>query len=185
MIPITIPGREIFLEQTSEFITYPTCKLKMEHSLKSIAKWEGETEKSFFDGETLSEKDFKLYVRCMTINPPEDETVFELLSPKDYEKIGLYMQKAMTGRHFYQPKQKGKKRKRPGQSSMTAGDVYYAMGQYGIPLECENWHFSRLMALIRTFQQKGGSGERMTPMQQAKFWDELNSQRRAKMHTKG
>lgn len=68
---------------------------------------------------------------------------------------------------------------------MTAEDVYYTMVQYGIPLECENWHFSRLMALIRTFQQKGGGGERMTPMQQARFWDELNNQRRAKMRSKG
>lgn len=185
MIQIVIPGREIFLEQTNEFITYTSCKLKMEHSLKSIAKWEGETEKSFFDGEALTEKDFRLYVRCMTVNPPEDETIFELLSPKDYEKIALYMQRAMSGRQFYRPtNRKGKTRKRPGQS-MTAEDVYYTMVQYGIPLECENWHFSRLMALIRTFQQKGGGGERMTPMQQARFWDELNNQRRAKMRSKG
>lgn len=157
----------------------------MEHSLKSIAKWEGETEKSFFDGDQLSEKDFKLYVRCMTINPPDDDLVFELIGASEYEKIAQYMQKPMTGRHFYKPpERKGKKSRRPGPTT-TAEDVYYAMVQYGIPLECENWHFSRLMALIRTFQQKGGSGERMTPMQQARFWDELNNQRRAKLKSKG
>lgn len=156
----------------------------MEHSLKSIAKWESETEKSFFDGDMLDEKGFKLYVKCMTINPPEDERVFELMSSQDYEKIAQYMQKPMTGRHFYQPARKNKKPKRPVQS-MTAEDVYYSMIQYGIPLECENWNFSRLMALIRVFQQKGAPGERMTPMQQAKFWDELNNQRRARLNTRG
>lgn len=185
MIQIVIPAREIFLEQTSEFLEYPAFKLKMEHSLKSIAKWEGETGKSFFDGEMLDPKNFKLYIRCMTINPPDDEKVFELLAPQDYERIAQYMQKSMTGRSFYQPPQKkGKRPRRPGQTT-TAEDIYYSMIQYGIPLECENWHFSRLMALIRTFQQKGGGGERMTPMQQAQFWDELNNQRRAKLKTKG
>lgn len=184
MIQIVIPAREIFLEKTSEFVTYPSYKLKMEHSLKSIAKWEGETEKSFFDGETLDPASFKLYVRCMTINPPEDETVFELLTPKDYEKIAKYMQRSMTGRHFYNPQKKNKKNRRPGQS-MTAEDVYYSMIQYGIPLECENWNFLRLSALLRTFQQKGATGERMTPMQQARFWDELNNQRRARLNSRG
>ena len=62
-----------------EFSVIRGGKLKIEHSLLSIFNWEAITEKSFLDTRQLTEQEFKIYVKCMTIGNA-DPNLYNLLS---------------------------------------------------------------------------------------------------------
>ena len=179
MLTIELPQLEVFDNQTMEFITYPPAKLLLEHSLRSISKWEGKWHTPFPLGETMTNEEFLDYVRCMTTNPQKDMTVYFRIGQKEAKEIIDYMQDSHTAKTFYD---KPKPRIRIKQ---TAEDYYRAMAYYGIPFECENWHFGRLTALLKTCESNGGSGEKMTYREQQAYYRQINDMRRKKLGTKG
>lgn len=152
-----VPKREYFNNQTQEFITIEEQELKpihlqLEHSLMSIAKWEARWQKAFIGMENISGEELLDYIRCMTINPQKDPSIYEQLTQDDLLEIVEYMQQPHSAWEIKHDKKK-KKSKRPDTVEM----IYFAMIQYGIPLECEKWHFNRLMALMDFCDRKGGS----------------------------
>lgn len=180
MLPISIPARELFNEQTGEFLTIGPYYLELEHSLKSISKWEAKTHKSFFEGNGMSPEDFREYVRCMTLNRVTDPTVYQFLRPIDFKEIGEYMTDTMSAKTFRPKKKKGP------HVVMTSETIYSLMIAYGIPFECDKWHFNRLSSLIKTCEQNGmGEGGGMSYSERQRYYNELNDQRRKMLHTKG
>ena len=184
MLQIIIPEREVFDESQNAFLYFSSFQIQLEHSLRSIAEWESRTHRSFFDGEKMSTEDFLEYIRCMTLTKNVDPNEYMLLTEENYRQIAEYMSDPMSAKHFYQQK---KDRKRPNQGSMTSEDLYYLMSKFEIPYECDKWHFNRLIALIRTFENKDGEkgGKAMTYMEQQRWFSQLNDARRAKLGTKG
>jgi hypothetical protein len=65
------------------------------------------------------------------------------------------------------------------------------MIQYGVPLDCEKWHFNRLMALLDYCDSKGGSSSGAGgPAKQSRkeileMYRALNEKNRKKYHSKG
>ena len=183
MLTIQLPAMEMYAPDKAEFLSFPATTFRLEHSLRSIAKWEAKTHRSFFDRIELDPDDFIEYVRCMTIDPIKDPTIYEYLRQSDIEKIANYINDPMTARSFKErKKKKGRK-----QDTVTAESIYYLMIEYGIPFDCENWHFNRLMALIRVCEtnNSSSSGEQMSYRERQKWYNELNDQRRKRLGTKG
>ena len=155
MLQIEIPQREMFIPETGEFYTIDSIHLKLEHSLRSIAAWEAKWHAPFTDTqEGLTEEQLLDYIRCMTINTQKDQNVYKNLRKKDLEKIVAYMEDPMSA---WKQSKKKQSKGRPG--TMTAENYYFLMIHYGIPLECENWHFNRLTALIKTCEEHGRAGK--------------------------
>lgn len=182
MLTLKIPARELYLPATQEFQQLPEDSLVLEHSLKSIAKWESKTHRSFFDNDNMSNEDFIEYVRCMTIRPPRYESSYSRIDARPMMEIIAYMNDPMSARKFYQRKKKQSRIK----DTTTVENIYFLMIEYGIPFDpCENWHFGRLMALIKTCERSNGGGEKMSYRDRQKWYNELNDARRKKLGTKG
>lgn len=179
MLPIHIPQIELFDENTNEFFTVGPYHLLLEHSLKSMAKWEAKTHRPFSASEFTSE-DLLEYIKCMTTNQVKDPTVYSYLRPKDITAVLEYMKDPMSAKRFRERKQK------PGaRRTMTVEDFYAAMVHFGIPFECENWHFNRLVALIRACEGTGDSQMFRNYREKQQFYRELNESRRKALGTKG
>ena len=194
---LDIPARhfdkvEFFNNKTQEFITVleerscePT-RLLLEHSLLSIKKWESKWHKPFISGEPLKPEEFIDYVRCMTTNSVKDQRVYDCLMDEDVTVIQEYMNDQKSAWTLTE-KPDGKKQK----TKYTVEAVYYAMIQYGIPLECEKWHFNSLLALIDYFGFKGGSvpgaggQKKKSEREILEMYRAMNEKARAKYHSKG
>lgn len=163
MLIIDVPARDVaqqeyFNNQTQEFITIESrhidpIHLQLEHSLMSIAKWESKWHEPFFEKENMTGEQLIDYIRCMTINPQKDPSVYMDLRQEDILKIIEYMEDPYSA-WVIPKKKKGKKFKK---TADTVEAIYYGMIQYGIPMECEKWHFGRLAALLDYCDSKGGS----------------------------
>lgn len=173
--------QEFFNEQTGEFINIKPQKLMLEHSLLSISKWESKWKKPFFSEEEMSPAMFKDYIRCMTITPNVNPLLYESLTYKDLNKIREYMKDPMTAttiRHANNGPKSNKK--------VTSELVYYWMFALNIPMDCEKWHFNRLMMLIEISSIE--SNPKKKKMNRRDIYAqnaELNRQRRALHNTKG
>ena len=75
MLDIVIPDRELFDEEKNEFITIKSQKLKLEHSLISLSKWESKWKKPFLKSEKTPEELID-YIKCMTLTQNVDPLVY-------------------------------------------------------------------------------------------------------------
>ena len=189
-----IPKLEFFDNRTQEFVTIeeqhlPAIHLQLEHSLRSIAKWESKWHEPFIGRDDLAGEMLLDYIRCMTINTVKDPKVYEALTQEDLLEIIEYMQDANSAWQIREDKKKdgrSKKKKKPD----TVETIYFAMIQYGIPPEYENWHFNRLVALLDYFDSKGGgigggSPKKKTEREIMEMYTALNEKNRKKYHSKG
>ena len=188
-----IPKREYFDNRTQEFVTIEEqdlgpVNLKLEHSLMSIAKWESKWHESFMGVDVLNGERLQDYIRCMTVNPQKDKTVYDRLTEEDLERIIEYMDDPNSAWEIRKNKnQNNKKKNRP----ITVEEIYYAMIQYGIPPEYEQWHFNRLVALIDYFDSKGGSvpgggsPKKRSEREIMEMYKAINERNRKKYNSKG
>lgn len=190
----TIPKREYFDNESQEFITIDEIHmeefhLKLEHSLMSISKWESKWHVPFIGRDDLSPEEFRDYIRCMTINQVKNPKVYDWLTQADVNKILDYMQNSYSAWEIRPSKKNGKKK----QKLDTVESIYYAMIQFGIPLECEQWHFNRLVALIDYFDSQGGGSAGGGGGQQKKksnreimeMYRAMNERNRKRFNSKG
>lgn len=180
MLILKFPETECYNESTHEFIIFPEAELKMEHTLKAIADWEGRTYKSFFDKNDMTIEDLREYARSMTLEDPGDPNVYNRIGNAELIQILDYMNDPKSAK-----KHRDSKKKPSKTFNVTAENVYAAMIRNGIPMECENWHFNRLMSLIRTCENANGGGNMMTRAEERKYWNQLNEERRKKWNTRG
>ena len=186
-----IKGLEYFDNRTQEFVTVEPrhidpIHLQLEHSLMSIAKWEAKWHEPFLGKDNLTGEELLDYVRCMTINQQKNPDTYQDLTQEALLEIVEYMQDESSAWKI-SPKKKGKKQKKP--DSVEA--IYYAMIQYGIPMDCEKWHFNRLMALIDYCDSKGGSTSgaggpaKKSQKEIMEMYRALNEKNRKKYNSKG
>lgn len=200
MIEIVIPKTEAFDEATNRFIRVPETKLRLEHSLVSVHRWESKYCKPFLERnkvdpskmttEELREYDEELieYIRCMTMDKQVDPNIYYAIPKSELIRINEYIQSPMTAHTVVRKKPNGGRKKEP----ITSELIYYWMIQFGIPFECERWHLNQLLALIDTCGEeidkqnaKNGTGKKMTQKEIYAQNDYLNNLRRAKYNTKG
>ena len=175
------PGTWDGKTRTKKLIKVPAIHLEMEHSLLSISKWEAKWKMPFVETNNMTTEQFLDYCRCMTINRQKDPNVYQYLRGKDAKKINEYMQDSMSARGV-----RPKRGKRSGSRIRMTNEYFYnLMIEYGIPFECEKWHFNRLMALIDCRQAFSGNEKPMSYREKQKYYAELNAQRRKALGTKG
>ena len=171
MLTVKIPDFELFDEVNNTFVFVHGCELQLEHSLLSVARWESRWKKPFLVDTPKDREEYIDYIRCMTINRNVNDAIYSNIPPEIIAIIENYIQESQTATWFKDNKNSGRSRE-----VVTSELIYFWMFSNGIPIECEKWHLSRLMTLIRVFLVKTGPQQKMT---------KLNAERKAKYKTKG
>lgn len=177
MLRITIPALKLYDDDKNEFFTLKEQTLQLEHSLVSLSKWESKWCKPFLTREPKSDEETIDYVRCMTLTQNVDPTVYLRLTDAHIEQIQKYIDAPMTATWFSDTEDKGKQ----NGEQITSELVYYWMFSFGIPMDCQKWHFNRLLTLIRVFSAKSQKPKPMTLQERAA----LNAARKKQYNTKG
>lgn len=158
MLEIEIPEEEFYDEATRTIFTTKKTKLRFEHSLVSISKWESKWKKPFLHKETKKTNEEMVdYLRCMCLTQNVDPLIFRYLPKQFVEEIARYMDDSHTATWFNDqntPKGRGK--------VITSELIYYWMTEYGIWKECEKWHINRLLTLIHVCSAETAPKKKMS-----------------------
>lgn len=180
MLSITVPGHELFNDETEEFVTEGDVRLELEHSLASLSKWESLWEKPFLGGVEKSTEEATSYIKCMCLTPDIPPEVFLRLSQQNLQEINDYINAKMTATWF---KEVAKSRNAP--EIITAELIYYWMIALQIPFETQYWHLERLFTLIKVVNLKNAPVKKTPRADLAAQRRELNAKRKAEYGTKG
>ena len=173
MLSIIVPSAEKWDERREEFVYSKPCSLRLEHSLVSISKWEANWNKPFYSKKPKTSIELLDYVKCMTITQNVDPAVYMNLTAKNLEDISKYIEAPMTATWFSDEN----KSKRPGRT-ITSELVYSWMIDFGIPFECQKWHFNRLLTLIRVCEAEHRPPKKQSRSDILRHHAKLNKQRR-------
>ena len=186
-LELVIESGEFWDPIQEQFIYNDRKKLKLKHSLMSVARWECIWHKSFFSENSGSREELKSYIKCMTLNGPFDDVVYDAITSKQMKEIESYMDDAMTASTFYTVGQESTTRRygRMQPKKVTSETIYYSMINLGIPFECEKWHLNQLIAFIRFCEVSGGTNKKMSREEVLKMYSGLDAKRKAKHRTKG
>lgn len=179
MLVLDIPGSEFFDDEKEEFIETKPVSLRLEHSLVSVSKWEAEWKVPFLSAKELTREQTIDYIRFMTINQNVDPLVYTLLNNDHVRKVNEYISDNRTATTFSNVNTP------PNRQVVTSELIYFWMAQYNIPFECQKWHLSRLMTLIRIASIKNAPEKKMSQRAIMSQNKSLNAARRKAMHTKG
>lgn len=180
MLEIVIPASEQYDEKTNTFFSTKEQKIVLEHSLVSISKWESKWKKPFISRDPKTVEETIDYVRCMTITKNIDPLVYYGLSEEIIKQINDYIDDPMTASWITSLEPR-----RPNREIITSELVYYWMVSYRIPMECQKWHFNRLLMLIRICDEKNKEPKKMSKQEILRRNASLNAARRAKLKSKG
>lgn len=180
---IHVPEQEFFNNETNEFHYIKETTFKIEHSLVAIAKWESKWHVAFLDDKVeKTDEMIKDYIKCMTISQNVNPEIYEHLPIETIKEINDYIGDPMTATTF----------RNINQGSINNGEfitneiVYYWMIASNIPLECEKWHFNRLMTLIKVCSEKNNPDKKMMNRRDILNSNKaLNEARKKAMHSRG
>lgn len=179
---IHVPEQELFNNETGEFLNLKETTFKIEHSLVAIAKWESKWHVAFLDDKVEKTEEMIIdYIKCMTISQNVNPEIYNHLPNEVLKEINDYIGDPMTATTF--SNNKGG----PGTGEFITNEiVYYWMIASNIPLECEKWHFNRLMTLIRVCSEKNNPDKKMMNRRDIANQNRaLNEARKKAMKTRG
>lgn len=180
MLRIDIEGSEQWDERTETFIETKPIQLMLEHSLLSISKWESKWKKPFLGRVEKSREELLDYIRCMTLTRNVPDEVYTGLTIDAINRIADYINDPMTATTFHNLGSRG-----GNGENVTSEIVYYWMVLFGVPFECEKWHFSRLVTLLEVCAVKNKPARKMSKREIMSRNASLNAARRAKLNSKG
>lgn len=173
MLKIMIPKNELWNESKEEFIITNERELCLEHSLYSISKWEQKWHKPFLSKDEKTVEETISYIKCMLVEDiDEDDNILSFITNDIIDKIQQYINDSMTATWF------NDKNDKPGREIITAEIIYYWMMSLGIDMECERWHFNKLMTLIKVFEVKNKKPKKMSKSEIIAEHRRLNEERR-------
>ena len=180
MIVIDIPENEYYDSVTEMFITIPAKRVKLEHSLVAISKWESKWLKPFLGpGDKTMEQKLD-YISFMILDEDEPAYLVNMMTESNLKSIMDYIESPMTATTIKQSKSS-----KVSREIVTSELIYYWMISFNIPFECEYWHINRLLMLINVCNVKN------TPPKKASTKDilarnrELNAARKKALGTSG
>lgn len=180
MLTITVPATERFDEAESKIIRSEEYVLSLEHSLVSLSRWESKWKKSFLFSKDKSAEEIYGYVEAMCLTPDVPPEAFSKLTQANFDAINEYINEQMTATTFNEmPNQ------RQSRDVITAELIYHWMIALQIPVECEDWHLNRLMALIKVVNLKNAPKKKMGRTEMLAERERLNAERRAAYGTTG
>lgn len=148
MLTIRIPPQESFDDEKQQFVNFEGFTLELEHSLVSLSKWESKHKKPFLTKEPKTGVELLDYIRAMVLTPDVPLEVFKFLTDENLKEINEYINTDFTATWFTAKPQP------PSREAVTSELIYYWMFSFGIDKECENWHLSRLITLVKVFNAK-------------------------------
>lgn len=179
MLRITIPATEQWDEINQEFLSSKETTLRLEHSLVSLSKWESKWCKPFLDKKDKTYEETIDYVKCMTLTPNVDPTIYYALTEENIKQINEYISAPMTATYINDNKRGG------GREIVTSELIYYWMITLNIPFECEKWHLNRLLTLVKVCNIKNQPPKKMSKKSIMSRNAALNAARRKQLNTKG
>ena len=179
MLEITVPGIELYDENTNEFIYHEDKRIQLEHSLVSISKWESTWCKPFLSGKDKTAEEVLDYVKCMTITEGVTDDIYARLSKDNFAMINDYIGRPMTATTFPVEQNKGSR------EIITSEIIYYWMVAFNIPFECQYWHLNRLLTLVRVCNVKNNPPKKMSRNEVLNRNKALNEARRKQFNTRG
>lgn len=180
MLRIAIGGTEYYDEQANRIIEIPAKVVCLEHSLRSIAKWESKWNIPFLTNKEKTHEQSIDYFRCMETTGRIDLSFMNFITPEQEKQVSDYINATMTATTI---NHRGPKKQ--SREIVTAEIVYFWMIQYGIPSEYDKWHLNRLLTLIEVCSIKSGPQQKMGHKEQMAQQRALNEARRAKYNTRG
>lgn len=180
MLELDAGGSEFYDEERNEFIYVKPVRLRLEHSLISLSKWEAKWRKPLLEMREFTLEEFSSYVRCMTLNQNVDPMVYQTLTTADYAAVQAYMGDSHTATTFSDNTPRTLNRE-----IMTAELIYYYMVAYRVPFECQKWHLGRLITLLRICGIKNQPERKISQRDLADRNRRLNELRRKRLNTKG
>lgn len=182
MLKIVIPEGELFNEATGEFVKVPNVEMQLEHSLISLKKWESKWHKPFLSKEEKTQEELLDYIRCMTVTPNIDPSVYFYIPESELRRIWSYIDDPMTATWFGGEQNEGSIRKK---EVITAEIIYYWMIALNIPVEFQKWHLNQLLTLIRVVNIKNAPPKKMKKRDILARNSKLNEARKAKLNSRG
>lgn len=179
MLILDIPATEFFDDDKQEFIQTKSVALRLEHSLVSVSKWESKWKKPFLSAKGLTSEQSIDYIKCMTMNQNVDPLVYNVISNEQMAEVSKYISEERTATTFNEHGGP------PNRQVITSELIYFWMAQYNIPFECQKWHLSRLLTLIRIASIKNAPEKKMSQRAVMSRNQSLNAARRKAMRTKG
>lgn len=183
MLKLTLKAEEYYDSETNRILDVEPITISLEHSLRSISKWEQKFKKVFFDDVDKTTEETFEYIKCMIVEPVNfDPNIVYRLTDNDISSITDYINDKMTATWFNE--REGSTPKKTSEK-ITAETIYYWMFSLNIPLEWEERHINTLLTLIRLINVKNG---KQKPMSQKEIMAQnraLNAKRRAMHHSKG
>lgn len=174
MLELIIHGREIFNESTCEFKILKDTKLKLEHSLVSVSKWEEKYKKPFLTEQSKTREETIFYIKCMTINNNVDDDVYNLITDEHISEVNEYIADEKTATWFTDYENVHNN----NGEQVTSELIYYWMTINRIPFETQKWHLSRLMALIKICNIKNSPPKKMSERETLERYKQINEKRR-------
>lgn len=182
MLTLTIGGQELFDEGAMRFITPKQRTIRLEHSLRSISRWESKWNVEFLSNDKVKTREQSVYYYwCMEITGSVPEEEFLYLTPAQEKLIEEYINSSMTATTITR---RGPK-KPPSRKIVTSEVIYFWMLQYGIPFDCDKWPLNRLLTLIEVCNVEGGPQQKMGMREQMAQQRALNASRKSKYKTRG
>lgn len=176
MLEIDVVMEESFDETTNKFGVKSSFKVKLEHSLVSVSKWESFWEEAFLGKKEKTQEQTLSYVEMMILDgelPPE---VFRSLVENHLPDIQEYVSAKMTATKI--PVNPNAPQSR---DVVTSELIYYWMISMNIPVEFEHWHLNRLMTLVQVINLKSTPPKKMSAAERRN----LNKSRRSQLGTRG
>lgn len=170
VLELRVPERRLYNENTSKFVVEPAETFVLEHSLASVAKWEGVYRRSYLSEGIHQKEDWLAYLEIAGLPARAQER----LSNKQWEEVTEYLGAPYSA----YPQSEGK----PDDRKVYAEDLYYTLFGNQMPLELEHWHLHRLLALFRRVGRgdKGPEKRYMRPEDIAR----LNEERLKEMESR-
>ena len=96
MLELTIPKTDLWDERNQRFIPVKEQKLRLEHSLVSLSKWESKWCKVFLSKEQKTYEETIDYIRCMTLTQNVDPLVYQCITNSHIDAVNTYIEAPMT-----------------------------------------------------------------------------------------
>ena len=178
MLDIVIPSVEFYDELKNEFIQTKEYKLRLEHSLVSLSKWEAKWNKPFLSDEHKTLEETIDYIKCMTLTQNVSDEVYKNITDQIIVDVNNYISKKMTATTI--------KVEGPNSKEIITSEIIYSwMISLNIPLECQKWHLNRLLTLVKVCNIQNQPPKKMNRNEMIQKNKDLNAQRKSKMNTRG
>jgi hypothetical protein len=176
MLEIDVVIDETFDEITNKFAVGSSVKVRLEHSLSSMSKWESVWEEPFLGKKDKTQKQTVSYIEMMILNDDLPPEVFQKLIAHHLETVMAYVSANMTATKLRVDPNSPQSRE-----TITSELIYYWMISMNIPVQFEHWHLNRLITLIRVINLKNSPKKKMSATERKN----LNRQRLQQRGTTG